>query len=223
MENTAPLYTGKNIAFLAAILVVVILALIGIGPYYKTADLNKKLELAGIVNQPLDFSEIGTSTIQVQAGEEPQLKLVYEEPGKLALTRTLSIDSSSVCQAETGDTFPCATMESQYDKLFHRKRMLAEGIMQSDGNVLARRIRVLKPNESNPEKNIGDLVVPWQKAVEFVEQCEVKSIVQKNTLDFYLNLKNGIAVRSVGPAMDEIQIETVIAEPDCGPVPITWE
>ncbi len=156
-----------------------------------------------ITEAPTDFSASGVIVFN-NPGLKPDVPyLIYEEPGAPALTKELVFDPLSACVAETGAT-PCVLMSVTLDIPFGGKRVIVEGVTQSDGAILVRKLRALREGEMALVAGPGRVFISWPQAVEFIETCNVEMVIQAHSLDVTLKLKDGREVVAVEPKIDEV-------------------
>jgi hypothetical protein len=65
--------------------------------------------------------------------------------------------------------------------------------------------------------------IPWDDAVDLIEDCEVTAVMQTHALDVYLTLDDGAEVQTVEPEIDLVLGIAAEAMEDCGPITMATE
>lgn len=172
--------------------------------------------------QPTDIVKIGNLVFDNPGLRQDTPYLVYEEPGKPALTAELVMDAESVCSAGTGSA-PCMAMSVQWSVAFKGKRAIVEGFKDGDDKIIVRKLRVLEEGQPALPYDPGHVFIPWPKAVSLIENCSVDMVTQTHSLDIYLSLKNGKEVVTVEPTIDEVFKVVTEAQKTCGSYPVATE
>ena len=171
---------------------------------------------------PTNFAALGTVVFN-----NPELKpntpyLVYEEPGKPALTKELVIDADSICQTP-GGAVQCVAMNVTLDVLFNGKRAVAEGISEPDGTVLLRRLHILQEGEPVFIPELGNRFTPWLEAMAAIQNCEATMVMQTHALDVFVTLKDNMRIHAVEPVIDEVFRVLEGVHEKCGPIAVATE
>lgn len=91
------------------------------------------------VNAPVDFTKTGTVTYNNPGLKENTPYFIFEEPGSPALSKEIIFDELSVCVSNAG-TLPCLSIDTAIDSVYGEKQTIVEGISQSDGSLLIRKL-----------------------------------------------------------------------------------
>lgn len=174
-----------------------------------------------ISGQPTDFSRSGTIVVDTSGPGQATMKLVYEEPGKPALTANLELDGLSVCATSSG-ALPCMAMSVTFDVPFHGKRAIVQGI-RNDGAVLVRKLQRLEEGQTGLVPAPGAIFIPWVQAVQLFERCQVKAAIQAHSLDIFLTLKDDRSVVAIEPTIDEVFSITDRTRSVCGDISLGTE
>jgi len=207
------------------ILGVALLALVGLGFYFYTRGegssvLTGSQELK-INPQEVDFGKVGTIVFNNPGLKKDTPYLIYEEPGKPALSKELKLDEFSICAADNGSE-ACVALNAPLEMILGGKRAAVEG--KTEGEiVLARKIRVLRENEVPLLPNPGLSFISWPEALSLIQGCQLNQVTQTHSLDIYFDLKDGTRVRSVSPAIDQVFQEIDKVKNKCGNFPIATE
>ncbi len=89
-----------------------------------------------------DFYKNGVITANNPGQKPDTMYLIYEEPGKPALSKELIIDSQSVCLAPNGSS-KCISISAPLEVSFSGKRVYVSGLEQGE-KVLVRELGVLE-------------------------------------------------------------------------------
>ena len=161
----------------------------------------------GIIGEEIDgetitFAKAGAITVN-NPGLKPGVPyLVYEEPGKPAVTQQLVINEMSVCVSGTG-SLPCVAMSVSPDVAFHGKQAVVEGII--DGDVVAVRVlRIFGENDLRFVPEPGRLFISWADAQTLIRKCNVRQVSQAHSLAIYLERKDGKEFYTIEPMIDDI-------------------
>ncbi|RJQ36155.1 hypothetical protein C4552_04325 [Candidatus Parcubacteria bacterium] len=174
-----------------------------------------------IPDEPTDFAEAGVVVFNNPGLKPDTPYLIYEEPGKPALSVQLILDATSACAAPDGAA-PCMAISTSLEAGFGGKRATVEGI-SNDGAVLVRKLWVLDENETPRLPAPGDTFISWTQARELIRGCHATFVMQTHTLDVYITLPDERTVRAVEPAIDEVFRALADVRDACGPIPVATE
>lgn len=197
------------------------IALLGYGIWqYETNPQPKQLvEIAR--TEPTTISRTGVFAMN-NPGMTPNVPfLVYEEPGRPALSAQIYLDEFSVCATPTG-ALPCMAMSVTYDAAFGGKRVHVEG-NEKDSGILARKLTVLETDEIPRTPAVGSVFISWTDARKLIENCEARGLMQTHALDVYIELPGGESVRAVEPTIDEMFRVWEGVQNKCPQIPIATE
>jgi hypothetical protein len=90
-----------------------------------------------------DFTKAGVIVFRGEGVPFGTPYLVYEEPGKPALTKELKFDALSTC-GSVSQQIVCMALSVSFDVAFGGKRVLIEGISEDDGTVTIRKLQRLE-------------------------------------------------------------------------------
>ena len=175
-----------------------------------------------ITAEPTNFEKSGVITVNNPGQAQGVMSLVYEEPGKPALTKELKLDEVSICAASTG-AIACMAMSVTFDAAFHGKHAVVEGIEQEDGSILLRKIRLFEEGQAYLPTSRGRTYIPWINARELILSCNVEMAMQAHDLNVYLTLKDGKKVVAVEPVIDEVFKVVNEAPARCGNIGLATE
>jgi hypothetical protein len=146
-----------------------------------------------------DFSEVGNIEINNPGLKQDVLYFIYEELGKPALTKELTLDDLSM------QVFSNRASVIGFDlkNNLAGKRVALEGI-EDDGKVLVRKITEIKDGDNAIPGAIGSKFISWHNMVLLLNQCQASKIVQYHSLDVYLTLESGEVLRAVEPGIDDV-------------------
>lgn len=104
---------------------------------------NKVDEVPTVAPTPetITFSKTGVFVMNNPGMEKDVPFLIYEEPGKPAISAKLKFDEKSICSSGSG-TLPCMAMSMTFDLAFGGKRVLVEGIDGEDDFIIIRDIKI---------------------------------------------------------------------------------
>jgi hypothetical protein len=148
---------------------------------------------------PTDFSEVGNVEINNPGLKQDVLYFVYEEPGKPALTKELTLDDLSMQVFSNR----ASVIGSDLKNNLVGKRVALEGI-EDDGKVLVRKITEIKDGDNAIPGAIGSKFISWHNMVLLLNQCQASKIVQYHSLDVYSTLESGEVLRAVEPGIDDV-------------------
>lgn len=171
---------------------------------------------------PTDTVKAGYLTFDTPGLQQDTPYLVYEEPGKPALTARLIMDAMSSCSAGQGAT-PCIAMSVQWSTVFGGKRAIVEGNAAEDGSILVRKLRIIAEGEPVLLNEPGRSFMSWPHAVSLIESCSVAMVMQTHALDVQLTLKDGRELVAVEPVIDEVFQVVQRSTPACGQIPVATE
>lgn len=170
---------------------------------------------------PTDVVKVGYLTFDTPGLAQDTMYLVYEEPGKPALTAELVMDEMSVCGSQSGAT-PCMAMSITFSTAFAGKRALVEGNMQGDA-ILVRKLFIVEGGMEPLVYEPGRRYISWPHAVRLIEECRVEMIMQTHALDVGLTLEDGIVLYAIEPTIDEVFRVHQGTGSRCGQIPVATE
>lgn len=170
---------------------------------------------------PTDTVRVGTVTFDTPGLKQDTLYLVYEEPGKPAVTKQLIIDEHSYCNIGSGG-LPCMMMSVQYSMAFGGKRALIDGNAAGEA-IVVRRIRVLDENETPRVMPAGTVYVPWAQARAMILGCEIQELMQSHEGLVFMTAKDGKKMTAVEPVIDEVFTVANDATAVCGNIRLGTE
>ena len=139
---------------------IIVFVLLGFFLFYKN---NNKSD-SPIITQ-IDFSKTGIFVMNNPGMEENVPYLIYDEPGKPAVTTKLKFDTDSKCIVET-NTLPCLAMSTSFDVAFGGKKVSITGVYNEDKSVVIKRLSVVQNVDT---KDIGGgSILPYDSGVEGV-------------------------------------------------------
>lgn len=137
--------------------------------------------------------------------------LIYEEPGKPALTSELAFDESSYCGSRDRMQL-CALFNATLDAAFKGERVSVEGVTQGD-KILVRKLQAC---DASSTAQAGHLYMQWSEALQALQTCQVTKVIQSHDLSVDMDLNNGTRVRTIEPAIDEVMKAASASEGVCG-------
>lgn len=99
---------------------------------------------ANVILDP-NFSRLGVITFNNPGQKPDALYLVYEEPGKPALSKELVIYEESIC-TDSGKQVICKAISTPLATYFSGKRVLVSGSTLGEEAVLVKEIKVISEN-----------------------------------------------------------------------------
>jgi hypothetical protein len=174
---------------------------------------------------PTNFAYDGLIEFDNADLKKPGQKTPYfsyiDDKTKKGTTTKLVFDAMSYC-ASQGGALPCVEMNVTYDKPFMGRNAVVEGIMQ-DGQVLVRKLYVLRNNETPKIPGIDQTFITWKQAESFVASCGVKTVKQDHNLDVYFTMTDGTHLRAVEPTLNDVATLVKTAKSTCGDIQLTTE
>lgn len=141
--------------------------------------------------------------------------------GTSTATSTLVFDELSFCSASNGSV-PCMAMSVTFDVPFGNKQAIVEGIQQGS-EILVRKLNVVPPGQIPIVPQVGSTFISWPQAINFIESCGVKMVMQSHALDVYLTFHDNTQLRTVEPTIDAIFPVVEKAKSSCGDIIIATE
>lgn len=175
-----------------------------------------KIEIAG---EPTNFVQKGTMVFNNPGLASGMPYLIYEEPGKPAITKELVLDELSFCVAQNGSE-PCLALNVTLDMPFNGKKVVVEGILK-DNKVLVRKMARIAEGLPFLASEAGRVFISWEAARKIIEKCLVKMIMQTHSLDITLTLRDGRRVVTISPKIDDVFL--IAQKANCKDVVIATE
>lgn len=168
-----------------------------------------------------DFAQFGRITFD-ENDEGPQLTpyFTYSENGATS-TSKLVFDELSTCAASNGATL-CMAMSVTFDIPFGNKQTVVEGIRQGT-DILVRKLRVVEEGAIPFFIQTGITYISWPQAINFIESCGVKMVMQTHALDVILTFKDDSKLTAVEPTIDSVFPIVENAKNSCGDIIIATE
>lgn len=185
---------------------------------YPYADKDK----TEVYTEPTNFVEDGFLSFDSTGNKQDTPYFSYKTD-LLAPTTTveLTMDESSVCVTR-GGALPCLAMSVLWHVPFGGKRAVVEAY-ETLGEVRVRVLRMFEEDGMILYPGKGVVYIPWPKAVELIDECRVKLIMQAHNLNVGLELKDGDRVTAIEPTIDEVFKVYNQSKERCGNVPIATE
>ncbi|MFA5714439.1 MAG: hypothetical protein WC998_01695 [Candidatus Paceibacterota bacterium] len=194
---------NKGISLIITALSVIVFIIIGFFTYQQFFS-NAGAE--GNIN----FSRAGNLLINNPGLEENTWYLLYENPGSPANSVKLSFNDKSVCKNQDNSCLDLVAGD----------RASIKGI-ETNGKVLVRELEILGGSEIDIVN--GPIVVDWEAAMGFLNDCRVNEVSSNNEKEVYLTLDDGRKLFTVESKDDSISKKIKEIEKRCGKITFVSE
>ncbi|MES2215796.1 MAG: hypothetical protein V4481_00685 [Patescibacteria group bacterium] len=174
-----------------------------------------------ISGSPADFAHEGIIHFTSLTSPISTTTLSYLEGNVRPATTTLSFDELSACAGSNGSQ-PCIEFNIPLGTVYNNKDVVVEGTRLGD-TVVVRKLMVQEPGDHSHIPPVGRTFISWPQAVNFINSCGPKMILQTHDLDVNLRFDDGTTLVAVEPVIDEVMRVAESARAQCGAVPIATE
>lgn len=195
--------TNRGISLIITTLSVIVLIIIGFFAYQQF------FSNAGL-KENINFSRTGNLVINNPGLEENTWYLIYENPGSPAKNIKLSFDNKSFCKNQSNSCLDLVIGD----------RVSIKGV-EANGEVLVRELEVMDGNEA--EIINGPVVVEWEIATGFLNDCDVREVLLNKDREVYLTLNDGRKLFTIEPKDNSILEKIEETKKKCGEVPFISE
>jgi hypothetical protein len=187
---------NKGISLIITALSVIVFIIIGFFTYQQF------FSNAG-AEENINFSRVGNLVINNPGLEENTWYLVYENPGSPASNVKLSFDNKSVCKNQDNSCLDLVAGD----------RASIKGI-DANGKILVRELEILGGSDIDIAN--GPVVVDWEVATGFLNDCKINEVSLNNKKEVYLTLNDGRKLFTIEPKDDSISKKIKEIEKKCG-------
>jgi hypothetical protein len=195
--------TNRGISLIITALSVIVLIIIGFFAYQQF------FSNTGI-KENINFSRTGNLVINNPGLEEDTWYLIYENPGSPAKNIKLSFDNKSFCKNYNNSCLDLVIGD----------RVSIKGI-EDNGEVLVRELEVVDGSEADIAS--GPVVVDWEIAIGFLNDCNVREVSLNKDREVYLTLNDGRKLFTIEPRDNSILEKIEENKKKCGEVPFISE
>lgn len=206
----------RKLFLLLLVLAVFVGAAVALSPDKKEPQVNN------IEYEATNFVQKGTLVFpnKENRGQDTPYLSYVSSPGLPTTTIELPIDEETVCATPTG-ALPCMAMSVQYSIPFEGKTAVVEAV-EKDAKLAVKVIRVIDENSPLLTPGPGVTYIPWARAVQLIQSCQPKMIMQAHNLNVGLTLEGDRVVYAVEPIIDEV-FKIVQGTTGCPNIPLATE